>query len=138
MNTRRKMDLRNFFSSVKKKHHLANLSVQNFRDEEREAAEAVKKDMRRAQIEEQREADRLAARKRRDDARNAEIAEDKRTDEERVQDEIDGLAEEIPDLRPAQKKTKLWQSRNWVSHLMRRNWVLPLIWKAAMRVIKYR
>jgi hypothetical protein len=109
------MDLRNFFSSVKKKHHLANLSVQNFRDEEREAAEAVKKDMRRAQIEEQREADRLAARKRRDDARNAEIAEDKRTDEERVQDEIDGLAEEIPDLRPAQKKTKLWQSRpeNW-------------------------
>ena len=85
MNTRRKMDLRNFFSSVKKKHHLANLSVQNFRDEEKEATEAAKKEMRRSQMEEQREAIRLATRKRRSDAGNAEIAEDKRTDEERVQ-----------------------------------------------------
>ena len=55
MNARRKMDLRNFFSSVKKERRLANLSVQNFREEEREATEAVKKDMRHSQMEEQRE-----------------------------------------------------------------------------------
>ena len=89
MSAQRKMDVRQFFSSVNKKHHLANLVVQDCRDEETDAAEATKKIMRQAQIEQQNEANRLAAKKRRDDARMAEVAEDRRTDEEKIQDEID-------------------------------------------------
>lgn len=109
------MDVRKYFGSVNKRHHLANLGVQDCRDEERNKDEAAKKSMRLAQIEQQNEANKLAARKRRNDARIAEVAEDSRTDEEKVQDEIDELAEDIPDVRIAKKKPKIWQSRppNW-------------------------
>ena len=89
MSAQRKMDLRRFFSSVSKRRHIANLGVQDCRDEEKAAAEEAQKNMRRQQIEEQNEANRLAARRRRNNAKFAGLAEDKRTDEERVQDEID-------------------------------------------------
>ena len=78
MSAQRKMDVRQFFSSVKIKHHLANLVVQDCRDEEKNVAEAMKK------IEQQNEANRLASKKRRDDAMMAEVAEDRRTDEDRL------------------------------------------------------
>lgn len=115
MSAQRKMDLRQFFSSVKKKRHLANLAVQDCRDEEKAAAEEARKKMLRSQIDERNEANRLAARKRRNDAKMAGVVEDRRTDEEKVQDEIDELTDDIPDLLPEKKKPKVWQSRppNW-------------------------
>ena len=115
MSAQRKMDLRRFFSFVSKKRHIANLGVQDCRDEEKAVAEEAQKNMRRQQIEEQNEANRLAARKRRNDAKFAGLAEDKRTDEERVQDEIDELTDDIPNFLPEKKKPKVWQSRppNW-------------------------
>ena len=39
MSAQRKMDLRRFFSSVTKKRHIANLGVQDCRDEEKASAE---------------------------------------------------------------------------------------------------
>ena len=87
----RKMDVRSFFSTVKKRHHLANLTVQDCRDEIKANAEAQQRNMRRAEIKETREANRAAARKRRNDANISEIAEDLRTDTEKIQDDIDGL-----------------------------------------------
>lgn len=111
------MDMRSFFSTVKKKHHLANLAVQDYRDEIKANAEAQQRNMRQAEIEETRESNRTAARKRRNDANISEIAEDLRTDAEKIQDDIDGLVEDADDVRLIEKKKqrKLWQMRppNW-------------------------
>ena len=43
------------------------------------------------------------------------IAGDKRSDEERIQDEIDGVAEDIPDIVPAAKESRKRKDRpdNW-------------------------
>ena len=95
------MDVRHFFASVKKGHHLANLRVQGFLDDEKAESEAATKIIRVAKIAEQNEANRMAARKRRNDAKNAEVAKDIRTDEEKIQDEIDELAEDIPGFKNA-------------------------------------
>ena len=43
MSAQRKMDIRGFFTSVRKSHHLANLRVQTFADEEKAASEAARK-----------------------------------------------------------------------------------------------
>ena len=100
----RKMDMRSFFSTAKKRHHLANLAVQDYRDEIKANAEAQQRNMRQAEIEEIREANRTAARKRRNDVNISEIAEDLRTDAEKIQDDIDGLVEDADDVRLIEKK----------------------------------
>ena len=43
MSAQRKMDIRGFFTFVRKSHHLANLRVQTFADEEKTASEAARK-----------------------------------------------------------------------------------------------
>ena len=77
MSAQRKMDIRGFFTSVRKSHHLANF--QTFADEEKAASEAARKILRREAIAKQNEANRMAARKRRNEAKAAEVVEDKRT-----------------------------------------------------------
>ena len=88
MSAQRKMDIRGFFTSVRKSHHLANLRVQTFADEEKAASEAARKILRQEIIAKQNEANRMAARKRRNEAKAAEVVEDKRTDDEKIQDEM--------------------------------------------------
>ena len=39
MSAQRKMNIRGFFTSVRKSHHLANLRVQTFADEQKAASE---------------------------------------------------------------------------------------------------
>ena len=46
MSAQRKMDIRGFFTSVRKSHHLANLRFQTFADEEETASEAARKILR--------------------------------------------------------------------------------------------
>ena len=46
MSAQRKMDIRGFFTSVRKSHHLANLRFQTFADEEKTASEAARKILR--------------------------------------------------------------------------------------------
>ena len=108
MSVQRKMDMRGFFPSVRKSRHLANLRVQTFSDEEKAASELAKKILRQETVAKQNEANRMAARKRRNEAKAAEVAEDKRTEDEKIQDEIDELAEDIPDLQQVKKKLKVW------------------------------
>ena len=88
MSAQRKMDIRGFFTCVRKSHHLANLRVQTFADEEKAASEAARKILRQETIAKQNEANRMAARKRRNEAKAAEVVEDKRTDDEKIQDEM--------------------------------------------------
>ena len=115
MSAQGEMDIRGFFTSVRKSRHLANLRVQTFLDEEKAASEAARKVLRQETVAKQNEANRMAARKRRNEAKAAEVVEDKRTDDEKIQDEIDELGEDIPDLEQVKKKPKVWQSRppNW-------------------------
>ena len=63
MSAQRKMDIRGFFTSVRKSHHLANLRVQTFADEEKAASEAARKILRQETIAKQNEANRMAYRK---------------------------------------------------------------------------
>ena len=118
MSSNRGMDIKSFFSTVKKKHHQANLVIQGVRDDMKDKADAQQRAQRRAEIDEARE--RIeSARMRRNEARRVSqiITEDLRTDEEKVQHEIDGLVEDADVTRPVaeKKKRKLWQIRppNW-------------------------
>ena len=119
MSSNRGMDIKSFFSTVKKKHHQANLVIQGVRDDMKDKADAQQRAQRRAEIDEARERNRESARMRRNEARRVSqiITEDLRTDEEKVQDEIDGLVEDADVTRPVaeKKKRKLWQIRppNW-------------------------
>ena len=104
MGAPRKMDMRNFFKRVSRKEaHLANVQVQYFRDQDKAELEAQKRKQLQIQIADQNEKSRLEARRRRLIAMESGIAGGKRSDEERIQDEIDGVAEEIPDIIPAAK-----------------------------------
>ena len=73
------MDIRRFFPSVNKGHHLANLRVQNYFDVEKSASEAAKKTSRQAIMDKQREARILADRKRRKLAKDALDPKDNRS-----------------------------------------------------------
>ena len=98
MSAARKMDMRKFFAVVKKKEmHLANLQVQHYRDEEKAEVEAEERKEREIEIARRNDERKAIDKKRRIDARNTGIAEDKRSEEEKVQDEIDGFAEDIPE-----------------------------------------
>ena len=79
------------------------MQVQNFRDQDKAELEAQKRKQLQIQIADQNEKSRLEARRRRLIAMESGIAGGKRSDEERIQDEIDGVAEEIPDIIPAAK-----------------------------------
>ena len=61
MSAQRKMDIRGFFTSVRKSRHLANLRVQNFSDEEKAASEAARKVLLQETIAKQNEATRMVA-----------------------------------------------------------------------------
>ena len=50
MSAQGEMDIRGFFTSVRKSHHLANLRVQTFADEEKAASEAARKILRQETI----------------------------------------------------------------------------------------
>ena len=117
MSAARKMDMRKFFAVVKKKEmHLANLQVQHFRDEEKAEVEAEERKEREVEIARRNDERKAIDKKRRIDARNAGIAVDKRSEEEKVQDEIDGFAEDIPDLLIPEEKEytkRVRRPENW-------------------------
>ena len=110
------MDLRNFFSRVKSKGmHLANMHVQEYHDREKAEKVQESREELRNQIVFEIERRKAANRKRRIDASNAVVAVDQRTEEQVVQDEIDAVAEDIPDLvvRPSGRVVRQKRPPNW-------------------------
>ena len=87
--------MRNFFGSVKKNgQHIANLAVQHYRDEEKEEMDNEKRQELRAELAERCNERRNQNRTRRIEA--ARSSRDERSDEQKVQDDIDSVMEDIP------------------------------------------
>ena len=94
--------MRNFFASVTRKgEHTANMAVQSYRDAKKDELDAEKRGELRNEIAERREKRIAENRKRRHEATKS--LSDERTDEQKVQDEIDAVAEDIPDVPSAPK-----------------------------------
>ena len=74
MSAQRKMDIRGFFTSVRKSRHLANLRIKTFSDEEKAASEAARKVLLQESVAKQNEANRMAARKRRNEAKASRVS----------------------------------------------------------------
>ena len=86
--------MRNFFGSVKKKgQHMANLAV-HYRDEEKEEMDNEKRQELHAELAERCNERRNQNRTRRIEA--ARSSRDERSDEQKVQDDIDSVMEDIP------------------------------------------
>ena len=116
MSAQRAMDMRKFFSSVTKKElHRANMHVQRFHDEEKSQKIAEAQQNLRKEIADEKEARKSAARKRRNYFIAGGPADDRRTEEEIVQDQIDSVAEDIPDLisPPAERVKRHKRPPNW-------------------------
>ena len=110
------MDLRNFFSRVKSKGtHLANMHVQEYHDREKAEKLQESREELRNQIVSEIERRKAANRKRRIDASNAVVAVDQRKEERVIQDEIDAVAEDIPELvaRPCGRVIRQKRPPNW-------------------------
>lgn len=92
---------------------MANLAVQNYRDEEKEQMDNEKREELRAEL-----AQRRHERKNENRARRIEAARsstDERTDEQKVQDDIDSVLEDVP-VAPAMPKNGVKRHRrppNW-------------------------
>lgn len=91
------MDMRNFFNTVKRKgEHIANMAVQQYRDEAKEELDVAMREELLHDIAEARQRMRESDRNRRFEA--AAARSDNRSDEQIVQDAIDEIAEDIPDV----------------------------------------
>ena len=91
------------------------MQVKYFHDQDKAQLEAEKREQLKILIADQNEKRRLEAKRRRLITMESAIAGDKRSDEERIQDEIDGVAEDIPDIVPAAKESRKRKDRpdNW-------------------------
>ena len=91
------------------------MNVQQCLDEERADIQAEARKELGIQVAAEIEKRKAAARQRRLDASNLVVAVDKRTEEEKVQDEIDAVVEDIPDIIATPKSVTKRQKRppNW-------------------------
>lgn len=116
MSSDRKMDMRNFFRSVKRKEvHRANMQIENFRDEDKGVADAERRNLLNLQIEARNEIRRSDANKRRAEARRLAASTDLRSATEIVEDVIDAVVEETPRVIHAVRETVKRHKRpdNW-------------------------
>ena len=116
MSSQTRMDIRSFYKTVHRKEvHLANMVIENYRDHDKAVVEAEKKRQLQLEIASRNAARNNEARMRRLNAKQSLVAGDKRSEEEKIQDEIDAVAEEIPEVNTAAKESRKRQSRpeNW-------------------------
>ena len=91
------------------------MQVQMSHDEEKSQKSAEAQQNLRKEIADQKKARKAAAHKRRNDVIAGGSVDDRRTDEEIVQDQIDSVAEDIPDLisPPAERVKRHKRPQNW-------------------------